>query len=150
MQDIVLSSTSSVPGCTDPVPPVQHPAGTGGIHALLSSSRWVPESARWLIASGKLEKAQAYLKTCAKMNRADGFSEALRTEVSPFQIIKTEQRSERSEEHRHIVAGPLLQTLASIVVTEEKGRVYTYLDLVRTPNMRRLAARTGLLWSVFT
>ncbi|CAG03734.1 unnamed protein product, partial [Tetraodon nigroviridis] len=108
--------------------------------------RWVPESARWLIASGKLEKAQAYLKTCAKMNRADGFSEALRTEVSPFQIIKTEQRSERSEEHRHIVAGPLLQTLASIVVTEEKGRVYTYLDLVRTPNMRRLAARTGLLW----
>lgn len=51
----------------------------------------MPESARWLIASGKLEKAQAYLKTCAKMNRAHGFSEALKTEVSPFQIVNTEQ-----------------------------------------------------------
>lgn len=30
----------------------------------------MPESARWLIANGKLEKAQKYLKKCAKMNSA--------------------------------------------------------------------------------
>ncbi|TWW59714.1 solute carrier family 22 member 7-like [Takifugu flavidus] len=79
--------------------------------------RWMPESARWLIANGQLEKAQTYLKRCARMNRADGFSEALK-----------------------------METLASIVVTEKKGRVYTYLDLIRTPNMRSLASRTGILW----
>lgn len=107
----------------------------------------MPESARWLIANGRLENAQAYLKTCAKMNRADGFSEALRTEVSPYQTVNAEQSGDRNS---YNITGPLLQTLASIVVTEDKGRVYTYLDLVRTPNMRSLAARTGLLWSAFT
>lgn len=70
---------------------VQHPAGIGQIHAFMSNTRWMPESARWLIANGKLEKAQVYLQTCAKMNRAEGFSEALKTEVSLFQIIITKQ-----------------------------------------------------------
>lgn len=48
----------------------------------------MPESARWLIANGKLQKAQGYLRTCAKMNRAHGFGEALQTEVSPDQWIR--------------------------------------------------------------
>uniref|UniRef100_A0A668ACR4 Solute carrier family 22 member 7b, tandem duplicate 3 n=1 Tax=Myripristis murdjan TaxID=586833 RepID=A0A668ACR4_9TELE len=31
--------------------------------------RWMPESARWLIANGKLDQAQYYLQKCAKMNQ---------------------------------------------------------------------------------
>ncbi|XP_029285895.1 solute carrier family 22 member 7-like [Cottoperca gobio] len=79
--------------------------------------RWMPESARWLIANGKLEQAQLYLKECAKMNRTEEFMETLKTE-----------------------------SLATIVVTEKRDRPYSYLDLIRTPKMRKLALRTGIVW----
>ncbi|XP_068445520.1 solute carrier family 22 member 7-like [Clinocottus analis] len=79
--------------------------------------RWMPESARWLIANGKLEQAQMYLKKCAKMN---GTAEQIDT-------LKTE-------------------TLSSIVVTEKRDRTHSYFDLIRTPNMRKLALRTGTVW----
>ncbi|XP_023136123.1 solute carrier family 22 member 7-like [Amphiprion ocellaris] len=79
--------------------------------------RWLPESARWLIANGKFEQAQMYLKKCAKMNGTQESIIALKTE-----------------------------TLSTIIVTEKRNRSYSYLDLVRTPEMRKLALHTGLLW----
>uniref|UniRef100_A0A671WE66 Solute carrier family 22 member 7b, tandem duplicate 3 n=1 Tax=Sparus aurata TaxID=8175 RepID=A0A671WE66_SPAAU len=79
--------------------------------------RWMPESARWLIANGKLEQAQMYLKKCAKMNQAEKAVDKLKTEV-----------------------------LSTIVVTEKRDRAYSYLDLMRTPKMRKLALSTGTLW----
>ncbi|KAM3623180.1 uncharacterized protein V6R79_008064 [Siganus canaliculatus] len=79
--------------------------------------RWMPESARWLIATGKLDQAQMYLKKCAKMNGADGSIDTLK-----------------------------IETLATIVVNEKTDRVYSYVDLIRTPKMRKLAMCTGLLW----
>uniref|UniRef100_UPI0037E95692 solute carrier family 22 member 7-like n=1 Tax=Semicossyphus pulcher TaxID=241346 RepID=UPI0037E95692 len=79
--------------------------------------RWMPESARWLIANGKLEQAQVYLKKCAQMNQREDFINTLKTE-----------------------------TLSTIVVTEKRDRAYSYLDLIRTPKMRRLALSTGALW----
>ncbi|GAA6214768.1 uncharacterized protein LOC108896475 [Lates japonicus] len=79
--------------------------------------RWMPESARWLIANGKLEQAQVYLKKCATMNGTEELIHTLKTE-----------------------------TLATIVVTEKRDRTYSYLDLIRTPKMRKLALRTGILW----
>lgn len=47
----------------------------------------MPESARWLIANGKLLKAQIYLQKCAKMNKTDELTDTLKTEVSILQII---------------------------------------------------------------
>uniref|UniRef100_A0A8C9RBL3 Solute carrier family 22 member 6 n=1 Tax=Scleropages formosus TaxID=113540 RepID=A0A8C9RBL3_SCLFO len=79
--------------------------------------RWVPESARWLIATGKTEKAHYYLRKCAKMNKRDGFAS----------LIKPED-------------------LSGIVVSEKGQKMYTYLDLVRTPKMRRIAILTGIIW----
>ncbi|KAF4084524.1 hypothetical protein AMELA_G00129730 [Ameiurus melas] len=77
---------------------------------------WVPESARWLIANGKVEKAQYYLQKCAVMNkRTTGIS-----------ILKPE--------------------VLSSIVSEGGNRTYSYLDLMRTPNMRRLALLTGVTW----
>lgn len=52
------------------------------LFAAPSTFRWMPESARWLIANGKLEEAQMYLKKCAKMNRTQGSIDTLKTEVS--------------------------------------------------------------------
>lgn len=69
--------------------------GIGQMNAFNSYIRWMPESARWLIANGKLEKAQMYLTTCARINRADGFAEALKTEVSLFQAMDLERRGDR-------------------------------------------------------
>ncbi|XP_030642315.1 solute carrier family 22 member 7-like [Chanos chanos] len=81
------------------------------------SWRWVPESARWLVATGQLDKAHHYLKQCAIMNQREG---AIST-ITP-------------------------QTLKSIIVNEEGTRKYSYLDLVRTPKIRRLALFTGIAW----
>lgn len=83
----------------------------------IATWRWMPESARWLIANGKLEQAQMYLSKCAKINQTTESVGALNKE-----------------------------TLAGIIVTDKKDRTYSYLDLVRTPNMRKLACGTGLLW----
>ncbi|XP_068615923.1 solute carrier family 22 member 7-like, partial [Brachionichthys hirsutus] len=79
--------------------------------------RWLPESARWLIANGKHEQAHMYLKKCAKMNQAENFIDTIKTE-----------------------------TLSAIVVTEKRDRTYSLLDLMRTPKMRKLALCAGLLW----
>ncbi len=39
------------------------------------------------------------------------------------------------------------QTLANIVIAEDRGdRKYSYLDLVRSPKMRKLALLTGSTW----
>ncbi|XP_072320323.1 solute carrier family 22 member 7-like [Eucyclogobius newberryi] len=79
--------------------------------------RWIPESARWLIANGKPTKAQYYLNKCAKMNNRQESIDMVKPEV-----------------------------LSCIVVTEKRDRTYSYLDLIRIPKLRNLAMRTGLLW----
>ncbi|XP_069024034.1 solute carrier family 22 member 7-like [Embiotoca jacksoni] len=79
--------------------------------------RWMPESARWLIANGKLEQAQMYLKKCASMNQTEESTHTLTTEI-----------------------------LSTIVVTKKRDRPYSYFDLIRTPKMRKLVLRTGTLW----
>ncbi|MBN3312828.1 S22A7 protein, partial [Atractosteus spatula] len=78
---------------------------------------WVPESARWLIANGKMKQAHRYLSRGAKMNNRPEFS-------SKF----------------------TLEMLSSAVVVEPTKKNYSYLDLVRTPRMRRLALLTGPVW----
>lgn len=42
--------------------------------------------------------------------------------------------------------GFTLQTLSSITLVENENRKYSYLDLVRTPRMRRLALCCGIVW----
>ncbi|XP_076004172.1 solute carrier family 22 member 7-like [Genypterus blacodes] len=79
--------------------------------------RWMPESARWLIAKGKLEQARLYLQKCAKMNQTEG----------KMNLFKTE-------------------TLSTIIVTEKRDRAYYYVDMIRTPKMRKLALCTGVMW----
>ncbi|KAJ8361573.1 hypothetical protein SKAU_G00180980 [Synaphobranchus kaupii] len=75
---------------------------------------WVPESARWLIANGKVEEAHMYLEKCAKINNREAFV----ADIKP-------------------------ETLANIVVVERGNASYSYLDLVKTPKMRKLALLTG-------
>ncbi|XP_077095518.1 solute carrier family 22 member 7-like isoform X3 [Siphateles boraxobius] len=77
---------------------------------------WVPESARWLIANGKAERAHFYLHKCAVMNRKEEVISRIKPEA------------------------------LSIMITDQGKKNYSYLDLVRTPKMRRLAMLTGTIW----
>ncbi|XP_051579558.1 solute carrier family 22 member 7-like [Myxocyprinus asiaticus] len=80
--------------------------------------RWIPESARWLIANGRLEEAHLYLSKCASTNNRENSFKAI-----------------------------IPQTLANVIIAENKAdRKYSYLDLVRSPKMRKLALLTGLTW----
>ncbi|KAI1886345.1 hypothetical protein AGOR_G00213040 [Albula goreensis] len=92
-------------------------AVTSPLVLAMLSWRWVPESARWLIANGRVDTAHYYLRKCAKMNRREGFAAKIKPE-----------------------------TLSGIVVLETGPKTYTYLDLVKTPKMRRLAILTGIVW----
>uniref|UniRef100_A0A8C9W181 Zmp:0000001102 n=1 Tax=Scleropages formosus TaxID=113540 RepID=A0A8C9W181_SCLFO len=85
---------------------------------------WIPESARWLIANGKVEKAHFYLQKCAKCNRKQEFSSKIKPEVKFL--------------------------CSHIVMVEKQNKSYTYVDLVRTPKMRKLAILSGMVWLAST
>ncbi|KAL1257775.1 hypothetical protein QQF64_011019 [Cirrhinus molitorella] len=78
---------------------------------------WVPESARWLLVNGRVDKAHYYLHKCAVINRK-----------------------------KEVIGRIKPENLAKIIVTDRGNRKYSYLDLVRTPKMRRLSLLTGITW----
>ncbi|XP_056624554.1 solute carrier family 22 member 7-like [Triplophysa dalaica] len=78
---------------------------------------WIPESARWLMVNGKTQTANFYLHRCAVMNRCENITSSIQPEA-----------------------------LSSIIVTDTGKGTFSYLDLVKTPKMRRLALLTGTIW----
>nr|XP_046258894.1 solute carrier family 22 member 7-like isoform X1 [Scatophagus argus]XP_046258895.1 solute carrier family 22 member 7-like isoform X1 [Scatophagus argus] len=78
---------------------------------------WIPESARWLLANGKVEKAQFYLDRCATCNKRQQQSNTLN-----------------------------LETLSDMKLLENRDKNYTYLHLIKTPKMRQLTLLTGVVW----
>ncbi|XP_076848225.1 solute carrier family 22 member 7-like [Brachyhypopomus gauderio] len=78
---------------------------------------WIPESARWLIVSGKIDRAYGYLQRCASVNGRQDFTARIKPE-----------------------------TLSTVVTADKQGHNYTYLDLIKTPRLRRLTLLTGFAW----
>ncbi|XP_034044054.1 solute carrier family 22 member 7-like [Thalassophryne amazonica] len=78
---------------------------------------WLPESARWLISQAKVHRAHFYLSICAKINHRE-----------------------------QVMADRKPETLSKVIVVENESKKYSYLDLVKTPRMRRLTLLTGILW----
>ncbi|PWA30652.1 hypothetical protein CCH79_00009216 [Gambusia affinis] len=76
---------------------------------------WLPESARWLLANGRIEEAKKYLVQCVKINKTDQRAAKLDTEV-----------------------------LRKVTVTEVVEKNHTYLDLIRTPELRKITLLSGL------
>uniref|UniRef100_A0AAV2LG14 Organic cation transporter n=1 Tax=Knipowitschia caucasica TaxID=637954 RepID=A0AAV2LG14_KNICA len=81
------------------------------------NKQWVPDSVRWLISNGQVKRAHYYLSVCAKVNHREEFMSDLKPEV-----------------------------LGKAIIVEDENRKYSYVDLVRTPRLRRLALFTGILW----
>ncbi|KAM6939751.1 solute carrier family 22 member 7a [Xenentodon cancila] len=78
---------------------------------------WLPESARWLLANGKTEEAKKYLVQCARTNGRNECTSKLETEV-----------------------------LKKIAASEGTEKNHTYLDLVKTPQLRKITLCSGLFW----
>ncbi|XP_037118867.1 solute carrier family 22 member 7-like [Syngnathus acus] len=91
----------------------------GNIPVLLAiiSWWWLPESARWLLSHGKVNRTYFYLRKCAQVNCREQFLDHLNPE-----------------------------TLSKVIVVENENKKYSALDLVRTPRMRRTAMLTGIAW----
>ncbi|KAJ8002193.1 hypothetical protein DPEC_G00177280 [Dallia pectoralis] len=85
--------------------------------AAIISWWWIPESARWLLANGKMEEGKKYLVQCAKMNGKHGFAAKLDVE-----------------------------TLSKVNVSEVANKKYSYLDLVKTPKLRKITILSGIFW----
>uniref|UniRef100_A0A665T902 Solute carrier family 22 member 7-like n=1 Tax=Echeneis naucrates TaxID=173247 RepID=A0A665T902_ECHNA len=72
--------------------------------------RWLPESARWLMACGKADAAHHYIMQCAKMNNRT----TCMTSITPK--------------------------------TKYEDKKYTFVDLFRTPNIKKLSICLGIVW----
>ncbi|KFP46836.1 Solute carrier family 22 member 7, partial [Cathartes aura] len=86
---------------------------------------WVPESARWLIANGKVKQAHRDLLRCARMNGRKDFA------VSPEEDM------------------PLIMYAQRIVLQWEHkkpGESYSYISLFRTPVLRKISLCSGAVW----
>uniref|UniRef100_A0A8C2XB11 Major facilitator superfamily (MFS) profile domain-containing protein n=1 Tax=Cyclopterus lumpus TaxID=8103 RepID=A0A8C2XB11_CYCLU len=67
---------------------------------------WIPESARWLLAHGKVEKAQFYLEKCAKFNK--------RPKVSSNVLLETlsdTEKQDKSYTYLHLIKTPKMRRL---------------------------------------
>ncbi|KAF5909550.1 solute carrier family 22 member 7-like, partial [Clarias magur] len=86
---------------------------------VISVATWwlIPESARWLIVNGKTGQAYKYLQKCASVNRRPEFTSTIKP-----------------------------QTLCEVVIGDKQRRNYTYLDLIKTPRLRKLTICTGIVW----
>ncbi|NXI13077.1 S22A7 protein, partial [Irena cyanogastra] len=87
---------------------------------------WVPESARWLVARGKVKQAHRHLLRCARMNGRKDF------DVSP------EVRNWRS---RHTFFFSHF-----ISLYKNMGGSYSYISLFRTPVLRKISLCSGVVW----
>ncbi|KAL6110728.1 slc22a7 [Pungitius sinensis] len=79
--------------------------------------RWLPESARWLLANGKTDAAHGYLVQCAQMNNRMKYMAT---------ITQTE--------------------LLKMAEGENEDKKYTFLDLFKTPNIRKISICSGIVW----
>lgn len=58
---------------------------------LLSCTRWLPESARWLSANGRAEAAHRYIMKCAEVNNRAEYMEGITPEVH-FELLECPKR----------------------------------------------------------
>uniref|UniRef100_A0A3Q1IR34 Solute carrier family 22 member 6 n=1 Tax=Anabas testudineus TaxID=64144 RepID=A0A3Q1IR34_ANATE len=92
-------------------------AATSPLILSIIAWRWLPESARWLLANGKADAAHHYIMVCAKMNNRAKYMD----NITPRALLESAEAE-----------------------TEQKK--YTFVDLFRTTNIRKLSICLGIVW----
>ncbi|KAG8014759.1 Solute carrier family 22 member 7 [Nibea albiflora] len=92
-------------------------AGTSPLILSVIAWRWLPESARWLLANRKVDAAHHYIMKCAEINNR---TKCMAT-VTPKALLEPGQ-------------------------AETIDKKYTFVDLFKTPNMRKLSIGLGIVW----
>ncbi|XP_069092488.1 solute carrier family 22 member 7-like [Pleurodeles waltl] len=92
-------------------------AATSPCILMIISIRWLPESPRWLLTKGKVKEAHTVLVQCSSMNGKAVLSSKISTE-----------------------------TLRKIAEEENTGTNYSYIDLFRTPVLRRISVCAAVVW----
>ncbi|KAJ1147838.1 hypothetical protein NDU88_000686 [Pleurodeles waltl] len=78
---------------------------------------WIPESVRWLLTKGKVKEAHALLVKCSSMNGHTHLSSNINTEV-----------------------------LSKVAEEENTGTSYSFIDLFRTPVLRKVSICAAAVW----
>ncbi|XP_077461397.1 solute carrier family 22 member 7-like isoform X2 [Stigmatopora argus] len=79
--------------------------------------RWLPESGRWLVANGKVKDAHYYINQCAEMNNRRMCMDSITT-----------------------------VTLLESLDNDTNDKKYTFIDLFKTKNIRKIAICSGIVW----
>nr|KAF6342067.1 solute carrier family 22 member 7 [Myotis myotis] len=97
--------------------PHPHWHSPGWLHHHRDATGWVPESARWLLTQGRVEEAHRYLLCCARLNGRPVGEDSLS-----------------------------LEALRKVAAAERVVRRPSYLDLFRTPRLRRISLCCMMVW----
>ncbi|XP_051240519.1 solute carrier family 22 member 7-like isoform X1 [Dicentrarchus labrax] len=92
-------------------------AATSPLILAVMAWRYLPESARWLLANGKADAAHHYIMKCAEMNNRTKCMDA----ITPMVLLESVQ-------------------------DETTDKKYTIVDLFKTPNIRKLSICSGIVW----
>lgn len=106
--------------------------------------RWLPESARWLLANGKADAAHHYIMKCAEVNNRTKCLETVTPQVFISVICISGTVGKWWLEDLFISS----QTLLESVENQSTDKKYTFLDIVKTPNIRKLSICIGIIWWV--
>ncbi|XP_077574253.1 solute carrier family 22 member 7-like isoform X1 [Stigmatopora nigra] len=79
--------------------------------------RWLPESGRWLVANGKVKDAHYYINQCAEMNNRSMCMDS----ITPMTLLES-------------------------LDTDSNDKKYTFIDLFKTRNIRKIAICSGIVW----
>uniref|UniRef100_A0A8D2MFM6 Solute carrier family 22 member 7 n=1 Tax=Zonotrichia albicollis TaxID=44394 RepID=A0A8D2MFM6_ZONAL len=101
--------------------------------------RWVPESARWLIAKGKVKQAHRHLLRCARMNGRKDFGEV--PSLSGVSCLHPNRTAAELFPSFH-----LCQALTRMATDKNMGGSYSYISLFRTPVLRKISVCSGVVW----
>ncbi|KAK1175910.1 solute carrier family 22 member 5-like isoform X2 [Acipenser oxyrinchus oxyrinchus] len=85
---------------------------------------FIPESPRWLLSQGQVEEAEAIIQAAAKKNG-----------ITPPENIFSEEES---------------MEFLQLTSKKKSQHSYTYLDLIRTTNIRNVSIITFFIWMIVT
>ncbi|XP_048792656.1 solute carrier family 22 member 7 isoform X1 [Lagopus muta] len=90
--------------------------------SIICLCRWVPESARWLIANGKVKQAHKHLLRCARMNGRKDFTVSLEA----LRGMTTEKKPSESFSYISLFRTPVLRKISVCSGTVWFGVAFSY------------------------